>query len=79
MLSNSNKCTLLPIVNEVNLNLITIEFSDAHVWSYINLVFPDQKQPTEMFKISQNSLENTFAKVFFLIKLQPWACNFFKN
>ena len=79
MLSNSNKCTLLPIVNEINLNLITIEFSDAYVWSYINLVFPDQKQPTEMFKISQNSLENTFAKVFFLIKLQPWACNFFKN
>ena len=30
-------------------------------------------------EISQNSEENTFARDSFLIKLQPWGCNFIKR
>ena len=30
-------------------------------------------------EISQNSQENTFARDSFLIKLQPWGCNFIKR
>ena len=45
-----------------------------------------QKQPPEVFyikkvflKISQNSQENTCARVSFLIKLQASACNLIKK
>ena len=44
-----------------------------------------QKQPPEVFckkgvvKISQNSQENTCARVSFLIELQTEACNFIKK
>ena len=39
-----------------------------------------QKQPLQvLLKISQNSPENTCARVSFLIKLQGPACNFIKT
>ena len=39
-----------------------------------------QKQPLQVpLKISQNSPENTCARVSFLIKLQGPACNFIKT
>ena len=48
---------------------------------YVNCI---QKQPPEVFckkmflKVSQNSLENTCARVYFLIKLQPQPATLLK-
>ena len=36
-------------------------------------------QERVFLEIPQNSQENTCARVYFLIKLQAWACNFIKK